>query len=92
MDRVSSLQFNRNGGALEAPPPHPLQKLLLTEEEAADLTGFTPRFFQERRYKGDGPQFVRISARAVRYRIEDLEAWARDRLRTSTSDRGDGLC
>ena len=66
---------------------HPA-KLLLTEEEAARALGFTPRFLQNRRYRGDGPPFVAVSARAVRYRFEDLEAWAADRLRTSTSDTG----
>ena len=61
------------------------QKLLLTEDEAAHLLGFTPRFLQQRRYRGDGPLFVRISARAIRYRLIDLEAWAGDRVRSSTS-------
>ena len=65
------------------------QKLLLTEAEAARRLGFTPRFLQQRRYTGGGPRFVRISARAIRYRPEDLEAWATERLRTSTSDRGE---
>ena len=64
------------------------QKLLLTEAEAARTIGFTPRFLQERRYRGGGPKFVRVSARAIRYRPEDLEAWAAERLRTSTSDPG----
>ena len=63
-------------------------KLLLTEEEAAAALGFTPRFLQNRRYRGDSPPFVRISSRAIRYRPEDLEAWAAKRLRTSTSDPG----
>jgi hypothetical protein len=63
-----------------------LPKILLTEDEAAQLLGFTPRFLQQRRYRGDGPPFCRISARAIRYRVVDLEAWAAERIRTSTSD------
>jgi predicted DNA-binding transcriptional regulator AlpA len=63
-----------------------LPKILLTEDEAAHLVGFTPRFLQQRRYRGDGPPFVRISARAVRYRVADLEAWAAERICTSTSE------
>ena len=63
-------------------------KILLTEAEAAERLGFTARFLQNRRVRGDGPQFVRVSARAVRYRPVDLEKWATDRLRTSTSDSG----
>jgi predicted DNA-binding transcriptional regulator AlpA len=61
-------------------------KILLTEDEAAQLLGFTPRFLQQRRYRGDGPPFVRISARAVRYRVGDLQGWAAERIRTSTSE------
>lgn len=63
-------------------------KILLTEDEAAELIGFTPRFLQERRFRGGGPAFVRVSARAIRYRPEDLAGWAAARLRTSTSDPG----
>lgn len=63
-------------------------RFLLTEKEAAERIGFSPRFLQERRWKGAGPRFVRVSARAVRYRPEDLEAWAESLLRTSTSDDG----
>ena len=65
---------------------HP--KLLLTEAEAAETLGFTTRFLQNRRHRGDGPRYVRISARAIRYRPQDLSAWAEVRLRTSTSDPG----
>ena len=63
-------------------------KLLYTEIEAARLLGFTARFLQQRRYQGDGPPFIRVSARAVRYRLSDLEEWAAARRRTSTSDPG----
>lgn len=63
-------------------------KILLTEEEAATRLGFTARFLQNRRVRGDGPRFVRVSARAIRYRPVDLEEWAAERLRTSTSDSG----
>lgn len=67
---------------------NPLPRLLLTEEEAARTIGFTARFLQARRLSGDGPPFVRISARAVRYRPEDIDEWAKSLIRTSTSDTG----
>lgn len=65
-----------------------LPRLLLTEEEAARAIGFTARFLQARRLSGDGPPYIRISARAVRYRPEDIDAWAKSLRRTSTSDTG----
>jgi predicted DNA-binding transcriptional regulator AlpA len=61
------------------------QPLLLTEREAARLLGLSPRFLQQHRYRGDGPKFVRASARTIRYRLEDLEQWAEQRLRNRTS-------
>lgn len=62
---------------------------LLTENQAADYLQLTPRALQAWRYKGFGPRFVKISARAVRYRQEDLECWVESRLRLSTSDPGE---
>ena len=65
-----------------------LQPILLTETEVSKIIGFSPRTLQKWRYSGDGPTFVRVSARAVRYRPGDLEKWIEGRLRSSTSDRG----
>lgn len=60
---------------------------LLDERDAAEyLGGFTPRFLQARRLTGDGPAFIRISSRAIRYRVRDLDEWVEARKRTSTSD------
>jgi excisionase family DNA binding protein len=61
-------------------------KILLTEQEAADAIGLKPRTLQQWRLKGGGPRFVRVSGRCVRYRPEDLEAWAAERVRGSTSE------
>ena len=65
------------------------EERLLTQEEAAGRLGLSPRFLEVRRYRGDGPPFVRVSSRCVRYRPQDLEAWTAERVRTSTSDRRD---
>jgi predicted DNA-binding transcriptional regulator AlpA len=59
---------------------------LLTEAEAAEYLQFTPRFLQARRVRGDGPPFVRVSSRAIRYRRSDLVEWVEQHVRTSTSD------
>jgi excisionase family DNA binding protein len=62
-------------------------KLLVTEREAAEMLGVRPRTLQAYRLSGGGAPFVKLG-RLVRYRISDLEAWAAEHLRTSTSDRG----
>jgi hypothetical protein len=59
---------------------------LLTTQQAAIWLGYRPRMLEARRLKGDGPLFIRISARAVRYRLEDLQNWVNSRLRSSTSE------
>lgn len=68
--------------------PDNTPRILLTEAEAAERIGLSRRFLAVRRYRGGGPPYVRISARCVRYRPEDLEEWAAERVRTSTSDDG----
>ena len=59
---------------------------LVDEQSVAGFLGLTTRTLQGWRYKGGGPQYVRISARCVRYRRLDLRDYAEARLRTSTSD------
>lgn len=60
---------------------------LLSEAQASELLGVTPRALQAWRQRGGGPQFVRVSSRCVRYRRRDLIAWAQARLRSSTSEQ-----
>ena len=59
---------------------------LLRPEAAAELLAFTPRALEAWRQRGGGPPFVRVSARAIRYRRSDLLDWAQARVRCSTSD------
>ncbi len=63
---------------------------LLNESQAASLLGFTPRALQMWRYRGGGPKFVKVSSRAIRYRRRDLLDWVEARVRSSTSDLGEG--
>jgi hypothetical protein len=54
------------------------------EKAAAELLDLSPRKLQLMRQRGDGPRFVRVSARCIRYRLGDLEAWQESRLATNT--------
>ena len=60
--------------------------ILLSEGEVARLIGFSMKTLQTWRMKGTGPQFVRISPRAIRYRLQDIMAWIDENIRTSTSE------
>ena len=46
----------------------------LDSEQAAALTGFTPKALERMRHRDEGPPFYRIG-KSVRYRVEDLRAW-----------------
>ena len=63
---------------------------LLTQGQAAEILGFSPRTLADWRLQGDrGPKFVSHSRRSVRYRLQDLTEWCEANLRRSTSDQGD---
>ncbi len=47
----------------------------------------TVRYLENLRHLGRGPKYVRLGNR-VRYRTADLEAFAEQNVRTSTSDTG----
>ncbi len=61
---------------------------LLTTRDAARVLGMRPSALENWRWKGGGPPFVRVTARAIRYRREDLKRFIEQRLRRSTSDPG----
>ena len=50
--------------------------------------GITRRWLELAAYRGDGPPFIKISRRCVRYRRSDYEAWLAART-VSNSDDGD---
>ncbi|WP_417487728.1 helix-turn-helix transcriptional regulator [Maricaulis sp.] len=61
---------------------------LLDESVAAGFLSISPRTLRNWRTRGNGPKFVKISARCIRYRMRDLLAWSDKRTRRSTSDLG----
>jgi hypothetical protein len=62
---------------------------LIDEKTAADFMDLTPRWLQAKRQHGDGPKFIRISQRCVKYTRYWLKTYADDRLRSSTADQGE---
>ena len=61
---------------------------LLTTPDAARVLGMKPAALENWRWRGEGPPYVRVTARAIRYRRADLERFIEERLRCSTSDPG----
>ena len=61
---------------------------LLTPEEAGAQLGLTPGALAQLRYIGGGPRFIKLTAKAVRYRQSDLDSWIASRARQNTRDYG----
>jgi len=61
---------------------------LLTPKQAAEYLGIKPRTLEVHRYRGTGPTYCKIG-RMVRYRQDDLIAYATQNVRTSTTDSPD---
>ena len=59
-----------------------LQELLLTEAETARRLGISVSGLRKWRREGQGPRFIRLGSRLIRYSVPDLDAW----LLTSTQE------
>lgn len=53
----------------------PLPASTLSERDAAAYIAMTIYFLRRARYSGQGPAYVKMGRRSVRYRVADLEAW-----------------
>lgn len=61
---------------------------VLRTRQAAAYTGLAESTLEKMRLSGDGPRFLKLTARAVAYHVRDLDAWLESRRRRSTSDDG----
>ena len=57
----------------------------LSQIELAARWNISPRTLERWRWTGEGPHFVKLGGRVV-YRLEDVETFETDQIRTSTSD------
>ena len=64
---------------------------LINEVKAAAFLNVTDRTMQAMRQRGDGPRFVRLSSRCIKYRRVDLREYSEAQLCTSTSDPGQAV-
>ncbi|OGI41832.1 MAG: hypothetical protein A2150_00515 [Candidatus Muproteobacteria bacterium RBG_16_64_11] len=58
---------------------------LIDEAQAAEFLGLSIKTLQKWRHTGSGPEFLRLSARCIRYRRRELIEWSTARLKTSTA-------
>jgi predicted DNA-binding transcriptional regulator AlpA len=60
---------------------------LLTPKEAARLLKVSSSWLAKARMRGDGPPYIRMSPRSIRYTEATLVQWMKGRQRMSTSEQ-----
>ncbi len=60
--------------------------VLRNEVQAAAFLCVSPRALQKWRVTGDGPQYLRLSARCIRYSQAELIRWAEARICRATAE------
>jgi hypothetical protein len=58
---------------------------LLTPAMAGDRLKVTAKVLERWRGTGEGPSFVRLTSKTIRYRVEDIEDFITGRTRASTA-------
>ena len=58
---------------------------LLTPSAVAALLRVSAKALERWRGTGDGPRFVRLTRKTIRYQLSDVEAFVAARLRSSTA-------
>lgn len=61
----------------------------LNQVELSRRWSISPRTLERWRWLGQGPQFLKIGGRVV-YRLDDVEAYEAQQIRTSTSSVAEG--
>ncbi|MHC2088754.1 helix-turn-helix transcriptional regulator [Methylobacterium sp. CM6244] len=72
----------------DIPFPRERTSKLLNEHQAAALLNVAVKTLRNWRCRGDGPVFVKLGAKSIRYRDHDLADFIDRDVRTSTSNRG----
>lgn len=58
----------------------------LTVKEAAEYLRLSKPTLDKFRHFGGGPEFIRVTARAIRYERRALDAWMNERRQTACAD------
>ena len=82
MNSKSILQGDTSAQKLAAAFP-----VVLTPKEAAKLLKVSISWLPKARMRGDGPPYIQISPRSIRYAEAALVQWMKGRQRVSTSEQ-----
>jgi hypothetical protein len=78
------MNLPRDNANRQTPQPRPKLRV----NEAARHLGLAVSTMNKLRLSGLGPRFIRLTRRRVAYDLDDLEAYAAERKRSSTSEGG----
>lgn len=56
-----------------------------TPAQYAEYIGISTQVAAHQRYRGNGPKYVRMGPRTIRYRKSDVDAWLEQNVETQTS-------
>jgi predicted DNA-binding transcriptional regulator AlpA len=59
---------------------------VMTTEEAADYLGINKKTLDRMRGRGDGPRFIRITSKIIKYRQADIDDFLTARVRLNTAE------
>jgi predicted DNA-binding transcriptional regulator AlpA len=82
---MTSQSTERSASAPYGVAAAPLVKLL-TAKEAAQILRVSESFLAKARMRGDGPPFIKMIGRSIRYREAALLQWVKAHQRLSTSE------
>jgi hypothetical protein len=68
---------------VHAPSPAPVE--YVSAQQLSTMIGLSVEALKQMRKRGDGPPFVRVARRAVRYSVSEAKAWLADQTRGKTS-------
>lgn len=58
---------------------------IVKTEEAEAISGMSRSWLEKARLSGNGPPFLRVGPKAVRYRVGDIRSWLASRRRSNTA-------
>lgn len=58
----------------------------VTDLYLANRFSTKPQFWRKLRREGGGPKYCRLSGRAIRYRLSDVESWISERMCQNTGE------
>ncbi len=68
------------------------EKLYITEKEAVERYGYSRAWWQNMRWKGGSPPFIKVNGGAIRYPVKACDEWfAKHQVKTSTSEKVAGV-